>query len=620
MCGIIGIVRDDPAPDPDMLVRMRDTLSHRGPDDAFAWWNDDRRIGLGHRRLAVIDLSPGGRQPMFDGGNVIVFNGEIYNYRDLRTELQQHGVVFSTASDTEVLLKGYARWGDALLERLIGQFAFGLYDGGRRRLLLARDRAGEKPLFYAKREARFTFASELKALMADPAFPRRIDPISLDAYFAYGYVPHDRCIFEGVHKLAPAHALSFDVATGAVRTWAYWTLPEPPVDEHDPDARFVDEYDALLSDSVRRQLVADVPVGILLSGGIDSSLVAAQAVRAAGREVRTFTITFPGHAGYDEGPYARLVADHLGTVHTELVAEPATADLVPLLARQYDEPMADSSMVPTYLVSRLIREHATVALGGDGGDELFGGYNHYSWIQQQERARRFMPRPLRQLVGAGVARLAPPGLRGRNYAIGFTADLAQSIAHVNLYFDKWTRRRLLAPIGSTLDDTAAEQARQRWCNPSHSPLRQAMEADFRTTLVDAYLVKVDRASMLSSLEVRAPFLDHRLIEFAFGRVPDRLKATVHRRKILSKVLAGRYLPPALDLERKQGFSMPLSAWFKGAWGTFIESVLRDADPTIFDRKVTQQLLDGQRRGFSNTGRLYALTFFELWRREYQATL
>ena len=303
----------------------------------------------------------------------------------------------------------------------------------------------------------------------------------------------------------------------------------------------------------------------------------------------------------------------------ELVAEPASVKLLPDLARQYDEPMADSSMVPTYLVSQLVRQHATVALGGDGGDELFGGYPHYSWIQQQEQMRRCIPKSLRAAVGYAAAEWMPVGLRGRNYLIGATADLQKSIAHVNLYFDHVTRARLLQPLvrQGVFVHEAPESYRRSLCNPAYSIMRQASEADFRTTLVDAYLVKVDRASMLASLEVRVPMLDHRLIEFAFGKVPDSLKATASQRKILLRQIAKRVLPSAFDLNRKQGFSIPLASWLKGEWGVFMREVLDDADRRLFDPRVIRSLLDGQQRGFSNTARLFSLTMFELWRREYR---
>lgn len=599
---------------------MRDTMAHRGPDDAGIWQTPDGRVTLAHRRLAIIDLSPGGHQPMVDenGELCIVFNGEVYNYREVRHELEQAGFQFKTGSDTEVILKAYRAWGVECLARLNGMFAFGLYDKGRQRLLLARDRAGEKPLFYTHFAGRFMFASELKALMADPTFPRELDVTSLQYYLAYGYVPGELCMLSGVHKLGQGQALLYDLTTDQIHRWHYWELPPPGSATATSLADLESELEALLLDSVRLRMIADVPVGILLSGGIDSSLITAMAARVSAKPVKTFTISFPGHGAYDEGPYARMVADHIGTDHMELAAEPASVKLLPELARQYDEPMADSSMVPTYLVSRLVRQHATVALGGDGGDELFGGYPHYSWMQQQEQIRRCIPNFLRAAVGYAAAAWMPVGLRGRNYLLGFTADLQMSIAHVNLYFDRVTRGRLLRPLirQGVLSDGTPEAYRMALCNPTYSALRQASEADFRTTMVDAYLVKVDRASMLASLEVRVPWLDHRLIEFAFGKVPDTFKATKSDRKILLRRMAQRMLPPSLDLTRKQGFSLPLASWLKGEWGTFMQEVLESADRELFDPRMVRSLIEGQKRGFSNTARLFALTMFELWRREY----
>lgn len=551
----------------------------------------------------------------------ITFNGEIYNYRDLRKELETRGHPFRSESDTEVVLEAYRAWGTECLARLNGMFAFALYDSGTRRLFLARDRAGEKPLFYRLDPGRFAFASELKALMIDPSFPRRLNMEGLEHYLAYGYVPGDMCILDGTHKLPQGHAALYDIDTGDLRTWRYWSLPEPPPGVLTSEEELTDELEGLLGNAVRRQLVADVPVGILLSGGMDSSLVTAIAARVSPNPVATFTISFPGHGRFDEGPHARLVASHFGTRHTELVADPSDVELLPELARQFDEPIADSAMVPTYLVSRMIRRHATVALSGDGGDELFAGYPHYSWIQREERARRFVPRLFRRGVGLLGQRL-PIGFRGRNHMIGFAKDLSWSIAHVNMYFDRALRRRLLSPdLGNRSDFGAGPEAyRSGQCGASHTPLRQATEADFRTTLVDAYLVKVDRASMLASLEVRAPFLDHRIIEFAFGRVPDRMRATENRRKILLRRLAKRTLPPTFDFDRKQGFTMPLSAWFKGKWGDYVESVLLTGDPGPFDRRTIWELIAGQRKGYANTQRLFALAIFELWRRHYRVTV
>jgi asparagine synthase (glutamine-hydrolysing) len=620
MCGIVGIVSTKAGCVADVTA-MRDTLIHRGPDDEGNWRSPDGAAMLGHRRLSIVDLSPAGHQPMLDtsGGLSLAFNGEIYNFQELRRELQALGHSFRSASDTEVVIESYRRWGTDCVKHFNGMFAFGLYDAAARRLMLARDRAGEKPLFYSHAGGTFRFASELKALMADPAFKRELDPEAFDCYLAYGYVPRDRCILRGVKKLPQGHILMYDVASDAPRTEQYWTLPAPPSGPAPPTQQLVDELEALLLDSVRRQMIADVPIGILLSGGIDSSLITAMAAKAGAGKVKTFTVAFPGQGSYDEGPYARMVADHFGTEHTELAAEPPDVSLLPTLARQYDEPIADSSIVPTYLVSRLIRRHATVALGGDGGDELFGGYPHYSWIQWQHHARAGVPRPLRRAVAAFAGARLPVGLRGRNYLIGAAEDAGHGLAHVNVYFDRWTRRRLLAGRPGRFPQVA-ESVRANGSGPDNSLLRQATEADFTTTMCDGYLVKVDRASMLNSLEIRAPWLDYRLIEFAFGRVPDALRATARERKILPRLLARKLLPSQLDLKRKQGFSIPVATWLGGSWGPFFEDVLRDADPRLFDQPTIQSLLAGQRKGRANAARLFCLTMFELWRREYKIDL
>jgi asparagine synthase (glutamine-hydrolysing) len=616
MCGIVGIAGEH-LPSRELLIRMRDALRHRGPDDEGAWWSADGRVALAHRRLSIIDLSPNGRQPMSDGtGRLhIVFNGEIYNYRDLRSELQKRGHRFRTATDTEVILEGYLEWGDDFMTRLNGMFALAIYDANLHRLLIARDRAGEKPLYYRCHSGTIAFASELKALLADPDCPRELDAEGLDFYLTYGYVPGSRCLLAGFHKLPQASALSFSVDSGDVRTWTYWSLPHPENRAHrEPD--LIAELERLLEDSVRLRLIADVPVGVMLSGGVDSSLVTALAARASSRPVKTFTISFPGHRKHDEAPHARAVARHFGTEHIELAAEPATVDLIPALIRQFDEPIADSSMVPTHLVSRLIRSEATVALGGDGGDEVFGGYMHHSWAQQQGRMGGWIPGPARKVARAAVSNLLPIGTKGRNYILGLTAERPYNIVQFNVLFDADARQRLLRQPGSWAGSGRPEAWKAELCADRRSVLQQTTALDFRSYLVDDILVKVDRASMLCSLEVRAPFLDQRIIEFAFRDVPDHLRATRFERKILLRKLAARLLPQSLDLERKQGFSLPLRKWFTGDWGRYMKDVLTSED-TIFDRHVVMQLFTAQRAGFTNMHRLFALTVFELWRREYR---
>ena len=617
MCGIVGVAGDVTV-SRELLVAMRDSLRHRGPDDEGAWWSPEGRVGLGHRRLAIIDLSAAGRQPMADttGDLQVVFNGEIYNYLELRAELEGAGHRFRTATDTEVILEAYRAWGDGCLARLNGMFALALYDRPQERLLLARDPAGEKPLYYRASGGALAFASELKALLTDPACPRELDAEALDAYLAFGYVPGERSMLRGISKLRQGHALDFGVRSGKMRTWAYWALPESRPD--DDDAALLVEYERLLADSVRLRLIADVPVGVMLSGGVDSSLVVAMAARASSRRIKTFNISFPGHGVFDEAPYARAVASYFDTEHVELAAEPATVDLLPELARQYDEPIADASMVPTYLVSKLIRREATVALGGDGGDELFGGYYQHSWVQQPSRVGGWIPAPGRRAARAAVRRLVPVGTKGRNYLLGLAADPPFHMVQFNVVFDVDARRQLLGPLADARRGPGApEELKAALCADRVSPLQQSTAMDFRSYLVDDILTKVDRASMLCSLEVRAPFLDPRLIAFAFQRVPDRLRATAGERKVLSRRLAERVLPPGLDLTRKQGFALPLATWFKGDWGRFIEDVLTSRDADLFDRATVQRLLAGQKLGMANTHRLFALTMIELWRREYR---
>ncbi len=623
MCGISGATcgMAEAELSTELLQAMNNRLAHRGPDAVGVWRSADGRTLLAHRRLSILDLSPAGHQPMAaaDGQLQIVFNGEIYNYQELRSELIALGHAFRTSGDTEVILQAYRAWGADCVGRLQGMFSFCLYDGQQRQLLLARDRAGEKPLFYYHRGQKFVFASELKALLLDPSIPRKLYPAAFEFYLAYGYVPGELCLLQGIKKLPPAHAMVYDLARSTTRIWRYWQLPQPASDDVRDEHELVAELESLLEDSVRRQLVADVPVGVMLSGGVDSSLVTAMAARVSSLPVRTFTVSFPGFGAYDESPHARLVARHFGTEHIEIVAEAASADLLPRLAAQYDEPIADSSMVPTFLVSQAIRQHATVALGGDGGDELFGGYLHHRWLQQFEQRRAWVPgvvrAPLRQLA----RRYWPVGLRGRNYVQALLSDVPHAIAQFNVLFDRDARRQLLLPSlrSSQSHQPTPEEFKAGLCSAALSSLEQSTRVDFATYLPDDILVKVDRASMLTSLEMRAPWLDHRLIEFAFGRVPDRLKASASERKILPRRLARKLLPKELDINRKQGFSLPLDDWLRGPWREPLEAVLRDSDGGVFQPAYVRELIARQQRGYDNAQRLFALMIFELWRKQYR---
>lgn len=619
MCGIVGSAEVySSGPQPWLKVASH-ALYHRGPDEFGEWWSSCGRVGLAHRRLSIIDLSELGKQPMHSQSRLssIVFNGEIYNFMELRNELSDLGHRFYSRSDTEVLLAAYEQWGTDCLSKLNGMFAFALFDSVRQRLFLARDRAGEKPLYYKKSSGSFRFASELKALLCDNSMPREIDWESLDCYFSMGFVPGERCIYEGYRKLAPGHAMTYDLVNDSLEIWRYW---EPPSfnEENYTELELVDELDEILEDAVRRQMISDVPIGILLSGGLDSSLITAMAARNSGN-VRTFSVGFPGHGKFDESKHARLIANHFGTEHVELMAEPTSVDLLPLLVRQFDEPMVDSSMFPTWLVTNLIRKHCTVALGGDGGDELFGGYGHHSLLLKMQDTLRYIPNWVRKIVAKSARRFAPYGVKGRNYLLGFDMNLNYELPAVSsICFDRVARSKLLRGYGQ--HKLVAETIRSKRTSKDIDLLQRATRTDFSNFLAEDVLVKVDRTSMLNSLEVRAPMLDRRVLEFAFGKVPSHLKATNQNKKILLKSLARRILPQGFNENRKQGFSIPISDWLKsGPFRDFFWDTLTSSNCQL-DQNIIRELLKGQDKGRNNGERLFALLMFELWCKEYRVSL
>jgi asparagine synthase (glutamine-hydrolysing) len=620
MCGIVGIFGSK-AHDKGWLSVGQAAVTHRGPDDFGEWWSNDGRVGLAHSRLSIIDLSPGGHQPMLDKtcDICLVFNGEIYNYIELRDELSAKGAEFNTESDTEVIINAWRIWGVKCVDHLNGMFSFALYDAKLQMAFLARDRVGEKPLFYYHHNGTLRFASELKSLLSDPEIPRSINLESLDCFLAMGYVPGDSCILKGFNKLPPAHAMLFSLQKRDLKIWRYWSLPELEenkgynIDEED----LLDELETLLEDSVRRQLVADVPVGILLSGGVDSSIITAMAARQTDK-VKTYTIRFPGYSKLDETEHARLISRHFNTEHTELEAVATSAELLPSLARQFDEPIIDSSMIPTFLVSRLVRRHCTVALGGDGGDELFGGYPYYSKLLWMLEHLGKIPLPLRKLVSIYAGKFLPVGLKGRNWLQGLGVDLEKDLPMIDYCFDSSARQRLMAKHG--MWKTVSEKI-MKLNTPIHTDLLQrATRMQFQNYLTEDILVKVDRASMLNSLEVRSPILDYRVIEFAFRKVPSSLKASKNKQKILLKKLTERVLPQEFNRQRKQGFSIPLNEWLRaGTFRDLFKEVLYD-NQSIFDQSFVKGLLKGQAMGLINGERLFGLVIFELWRREYRVSL
>lgn len=575
-------------------MRMENAISHRGPDDSGVWVDDASGLVLAHRRLSIVDLSPEGHQPMTSvtGRYVIVYNGEIYNYPDLRIAVEKDGLAkqWRGHSDTEVLLACFEAWGiEETLRRANGMFAIAVVDRNERRLLLARDRLGEKPLYYGWQGETFLFGSELKALAAHPAFQKRVEPRALPLYARFQYVPVPFSIYAGIAKLPPASyvTLSLDGGPRIPEPREYWTLPIP-VESKNVDPRALeDELDALLRDAIRIRMHADVPLGAFLSGGIDSSTVVALAQAQSARPVRTYSIGFR-ERDHDESEHARAIAQRLGTDHTELFVTPEDAlAVVPQLPAMYDEPFSDSSQIPTYLLAKLTRQHVTVSLSGDAGDELFGGYNRYFLGRRILEFNRRTPRVVRRLAAKTLAAIPGSGwdsllrLGPRSLSVQLGGDRLSKLARVidcgdgmRLYkqlVSQWRELEKLMPgypePESLLDDRALAERAPSWS-------AWMMYMDTRTYMPDDILVKVDRATMAVALEARVPFLDPRVVEFA-ARVPLDLKMGISEGKILLRRVLYRYLPRSLFDRPKQGFGVPISAWLRGPLRDWAEDLLSE---------------------------------------------
>jgi asparagine synthase (glutamine-hydrolysing) len=622
MCGIAGRLnfRSGAPVDPAVLRGMGDLLAHRGPDGEGLWHAGT--VGLVHRRLAVIDLSDGARQPMTgeDPRVWAVLNGELYNFRELRTALEARGHRFRTRSDTEVLLAAYAAHGVDCLSRLRGMFAFALWDGGRRRLLLARDRPGKKPCYYRLDRDGIAFASEPKAFLAEPAFEATPALGALSDYLTYHYVPAPGSAFAGLQRVPPAHYLL--VEDGQVRLERYWQLrylPKRPQSEADAAAELL----ARLREAVRCRLVADVPVGAFLSGGIDSSTVVALMAEAGPAPVRTFSVGFEERS-HDELPFARLVARRHGTEHHEFVLRPDAVDILPRLIWHYNEPYADSSAIATFHLAEQTRRHVTVALNGDGGDENLAGYRRHlagRFADQYAGLARPVQRPLAALVDA-----LPGSGRSADYARRFVAGLgappAERYARWASHLEPALKQELTteefrraAGARDSLEHLA-DRYRQA---PGLDVVDAALAADVETYLPDDLLVKVDIATMTHGLEGRSPFLDHELMEYC-ASLPSDLKLRGRTPKYLLR-RAVRGLLPADVIERpKQGFSVPIDRWFRQELQTMVHDVLLDARTLqrgYFREAVVRRLLDEHRRGVRGWhAELWSLLVLELWHRMF----
>jgi len=622
MCGIAGILEPKATGDLGRVARMMaDRLVHRGPDGGDVWADNEAGVALGHRRLAIIDLSAAGHQPMISscGRMVLSYNGEIYNAPELRAELVARGRVFRGHSDTEVIVEGAAEWGlKALLPRLTGMFAFALWNREARRLTLVRDRFGIKPLYWSNEGGRFLFGSELKALTAHPEFDREIDRNAVAAYLRFCYVPAPQSIYRAARKLEAGHLL--EISPGGspqVRPW--WRLADvvraaraAPFAGDESEA--VAALDELLRDAVRRRMVADVPLGAFLSGGVDSSTVTALMQAQSDRPVKTFTIGFQ-QSGYDEARHAKAVAAHLGTEHRGLVLTPEEArEVIPKLPEMYDEPFADSSQIPTFLVSRMTREHVTVALSGDGGDEIFAGYSRY--IEAAGRLRRIwaLPGPLRHAMARGLdavparwwSRLAPSlpqaGEKAHKLAGSISAGPESFYRHV---VSTWAAPEDAVPGARETWGSAWDEA-EALCP---DPVERMQYLDAMTYMTDDILTKVDRASMAVSLEARVPLMDHRVAEFAWS-LPMGMKLAGGQGKHLLRQVLYNYVPRRMIERPKQGFAVPLGDWLRAPLKDWAGDLLSDASlrqsDLVSPRAVQTLWSEHQNHTKDHSARLWAV--------------
>ncbi|NDP61890.1 asparagine synthase (glutamine-hydrolyzing) [Polaromonas sp.] len=648
MCGLVGFLGEvsiQGTPENEKLLKqMADTIQHRGPDDGGYWCDVDKNIGLGHRRLSIVDLSPAGHQPMHSTSEryVLVFNGEIYNHLNLRSELEKSGnIAWRGHSDTETLLAGFTAWGiQGTLERSIGMFAIAVWDRQTSSLTLARDRIGEKPLYYgwqgSGNSAVFLFGSELKALRAHPAFRAEVDRGALSLLLRHNYVPAPYSIFKGISKLNPGCLLTVSMHHREPEVVTYWSGAQAAISGvanrfTGSATQAVDELETLLKDAVRQQMMADVPLGAFLSGGVDSSTVVALMQMQSPRPVKTFTIGF-NEAGYNEALHAKAVAKHLGTEHTELyvTAEQAMA-VIPRLPALYDEPFADSSQIPTFLVSQLARQHVTVSLSGDAGDELFCGYTRYQMTANHWHKMSLLSVPLRKLIAQGLKGVSPQAWNR------LAAVLPRSMNGTNIGNKLHKGANLLASgsvdalylgLVSHWHDPASvvigglEPATLLTGNapdlPALDEIERMMALDMLTYLPDDILAKVDRASMGVSLESRVPFLDHRVVEFAW-RLPQAMKLREGQTKWALRQVLYRHVPKELIERPKMGFAVPLQDWLRGPLRDWAESLLDEArleregyfHPAPIRQKWAEHL-SGQRNW---TPHLWCVLMFQAWLEE-----
>lgn len=626
MCGITGYVFLDRNRniDPNVLRSMTQSIVHRGPDDEG--FHIDKNVGLGFRRLSIIDLNTG-HQPLSNADDTvhIVFNGEIYNYLEHRELLQKKGYQFKTATDTEVILHLYEEYGSECLQYLRGMFGFVIWDSRKQVLFCARDRFGIKPFYYYLDQNMFVFGSEIKTLLAGEPIDSALSMEALDSYFAFGYITHDLSIYKHIRKLQPGHYLTLDLSKKPeMKIARYWDIRFEP-DYSRTEQQWKEEMEQLLSETVKMHMISDVPLGAFLSGGIDSSSVVALMAKNSNRPVKTFSIGFKEEK-FNELVYAREVAQMYQTEHHEQIVEPASISLLPDLVNAYDEPFADASAIPTYYVSKIARENVTVALSGDGGDELFAGYNIYKYLRKlHEHPLNSSIPGFNKLFWGSVYKMIPWTMKGK----GAAYFLSRSEKYMGAFLSSWNideRKKLFLSDHDSIDSRQASELFKKSVMEQGSKydfITNLQYLDLQTYMVDDVLTKVDRASMMNSLEVRVPLLDHKVAELSF-RIPWNLKYHESGQKYIFKQTMKPHLPASILQHPKQGFGVPLSYWFKDDLKQYINDTLVSSTPRLaeylnldFVRKTVNSNHNAM-RDFS--GRIWQLIVFEEWLRKVNEPL
>ncbi len=614
MCGFVGSASVHRVVDKEWLLNGSESLYHRGPDDSSQWISENNRLGFSHRRLSIIDITENARQPFMNTTQdaVIIFNGEIYNYKLIRSSLKSLGYKFKSNSDTEVLLNSYLCWGYECLQKIKGMYAFVIYDIRSNKIFAARDICGEKPFYYSYDNETLYFASELKSILVNNSITTNISLNSLDYYLATGHTPADISIIKGIKKLKPSNALTYDLNDGSIKTWNYWNPPYISSNSNFlKEGELIEKLESTLESAVVSQLTSDVPLGICLSGGLDSSLITALASRHVSN-ISTFTAIFPSNESFNESKYAKIISNKFSTSHNEIPIDRPSYDILQTLTEYYDEPLADSSSIATYLLFSSLSKYCKVALGGDGSDELFGGYSHHRTLSSS--LIQYLSIPSLSILYKFFLKYLPVGFKGRNFAFKLFCQQSRLIPPYPYFFDFIYRKRLLS--NHTNFHPAYDQFFCSPFKPSNDIGFITMKNDFMNYLSEDLLVKTDRASMANSLEIRSPFLDKELIEFSFSSIPSNFKTSNTRNKILLKKLAKKILPSNLNIERKQGFSVPLARWLKaGPFRNFIYDILLDEN-CFFEKKTIREILKNQDKGYSNSERIYSLAMFELWRKKY----